>query len=81
MIYKEKGLVMKFDRVEWHSGYRAEEKPVAVYVADKRIEITSIIWQKRIRERSTGKIKEVFECKLADGRQVRIEKLLADEKD
>jgi hypothetical protein len=71
---------MKVDRVEWHSGYQAEEKPVAVYVDGKRLEITSILWQKRIQEKPAGKIKDVFKCKLADGRQVRIEKLLTNEK-
>ncbi|MDW3229444.1 MAG: hypothetical protein PHQ48_06310 [Acidobacteriota bacterium] len=70
---------VKFDRVEWHSGYQAEEKPIAVYIDGNRLEITSILWQKRIQEKTTGKIKEVFKCELADGRQVRIVKTLDEE--
>ncbi|MCX8160675.1 MAG: hypothetical protein N3G18_07070 [Candidatus Saccharicenans sp.] len=69
---------MDFDRVEWYAGYRGEEKPAAVWVGGSRIEVTEILWQKRIRESRSGRAREVFLCRLAGGQQVRIEKALEE---
>ncbi|RFT16179.1 MAG: hypothetical protein OP8BY_1783 [Candidatus Saccharicenans subterraneus] len=65
---------MDIDRVEWYAGYRGQEKPRAVWVAGKKIEVEEIIWQKRIREAKSGRTREVFLCRLAGGNQVRIVK-------
>lgn len=66
---------MIFDRVEWYAGYRGEEKPRAVVVGGERIEVVEIISQKRIREKKSGRTREVFECQLATGQRVRIERV------
>ncbi|MCR4409722.1 MAG: hypothetical protein QHH43_06695 [Candidatus Saccharicenans sp.] len=63
---------MDIDRVEWYAGYRGREKPRAVWVAGQRIEVEEIIWQKRIREAKSGRIREVFLCRLPGGQQARI---------
>ncbi|MGQ9800066.1 MAG: hypothetical protein ACUVRL_00140 [Candidatus Saccharicenans sp.] len=65
---------MDWEKVEWYAGFRGEEKPQAVISAGQRIEVVEIIWQKRIRDRMSGLIREVFRCRLADGRQITIEK-------
>ncbi|MBC7349466.1 MAG: hypothetical protein H5U05_05780 [Candidatus Aminicenantes bacterium] len=65
---------MDWEKVEWYAGYRGEEKPRAVVSAGQRIEVVEIIWQKRMRESKSGLIREVFRCRLADGRKVTIEK-------
>lgn len=65
---------MKFDWVEYYSGFKGEERPLAVYEGEKRIEVVKILWQKRIRDNRSGQIKELFRCQLADGRQVVVEK-------
>ncbi|HAR36245.1 MAG TPA: hypothetical protein DCR87_04950 [Acidobacteria bacterium] len=65
---------MEWEKVEWYAGYRGEEKPRAVVAAGQRIEVAEIIWQKRIKDRKSRRIREVFRCRLADGRQVTIEK-------
>lgn len=69
---------MDFERVEWYAGYRGEEKPRAVVVAGKRIEVSEIIWQKRIRNRQSGRTTEVFLCRLTDGQLVRIKRTPED---
>lgn len=70
---------MDIDRVEWYAGYRGEEKPGAVWSGGKRIEVTEIIWQKRIRKAGSGRTREVFLCRLAGGQVVRIERALEPE--
>lgn len=70
---------MDLDRVEWYAGYCGREKPRAVWVAGKRIEVEEIICQKRIREARSGRTREVFLCRLAGGSQVRIVKLAESE--
>ncbi len=67
---------MDFERVEWYAGYCGQEKPVAVWVAGFRLEVVEVIWQKRIRSRTGRPTREVFLCRLENGRQVRIEKSL-----
>lgn len=65
---------MKFDRIEYYAGFRGEERPVAVYEGDKRIEVVKVISAKRVRDKLTGQTEEIFECLLANGQRIRIEK-------
>ncbi|MDI6846179.1 MAG: hypothetical protein QME28_08595 [Candidatus Saccharicenans sp.] len=65
-------------RVEWHAGYRGEEKPRAVIVGLKRLEVVRIISQKRIRDKTVGRTIEVFNCLLTSGEKVKIEKVLEE---
>jgi hypothetical protein len=65
---------MEIDRVEYYSGYRGEEKPRAVYLGEERIEVVKVISVRRILDRLSGQQKEVFECLLANGETVKIEK-------
>lgn len=67
---------MKIERVEYYAGYQGEEKPRAVYTEGKRIEVVEIIWQARIQDNLSGRIKEVFDCQLASGEKIRIEREL-----
>lgn len=69
---------MDFDRVEWYAGYCGREKPRAVWCGGHRLEVAEIIWQKRIRIVRSGLTREVYLCRLENGRQVRIEKSTAD---
>ncbi|MGB9907294.1 MAG: hypothetical protein ACPLRR_07925 [Candidatus Saccharicenans sp.] len=71
---------MELERVEWYAGYRGQEKPRAVVSAGKRIEVVEIIWQKRLKDRDSEQVREVFRCRLADGREVKIEKQISTEK-
>ncbi|MGB4704359.1 MAG: hypothetical protein WBI18_04695 [Candidatus Saccharicenans sp.] len=65
-------------RVEWHAGYRGEEKPRAVIVGQERLEVVRIISQKRIRDKTGSRTIEVFNCLLTSGEKVKIEKVLGE---
>ena len=66
----------KFDRVEFYAGGYGQEKPLAVYRAGERHLIEKVISKKRIMDSRTGRIKEVFECQLAGGEKIEIEREL-----
>jgi hypothetical protein len=68
---------MKFDRVEYYAGFRGEERPLAVYVGGERIDVVKVISSQRVRDNLTGQSKEIFECLLANGQKVKIEKEIA----
>jgi len=66
----------KFERVEFYAGGNGQEKPLAVYRAGERHLIEKVISKKRIMDSRTGRIKEVFECQLAGGEKIEIEREL-----
>jgi len=67
---------VKYDRVEYYAGYKGEERPVAVYVGELRLEVVRLISVKRIQEKGGSRFIEIFECLLANGETVKIEREL-----
>lgn len=67
---------MKVDRIEYYAGYQGEEKPLAVYVGEERIEVTKIILQERVLDSLSGRLKEIFHCLLANGEKIKVEREL-----
>jgi hypothetical protein len=59
--------------VEFHAGYKGEETPRAVLFEGRRIEVASVILRKRIVDSRSGLRREVWRCRLDDGREVTIE--------
>jgi len=55
----------------FHEGYKGDETPRSVIINNKKYKIDEIIWRKRIQDEKSGKIHEVFKCKIK-GRLVKI---------
>jgi len=64
----------EFERVEFYAGGSGQERPLAVYRAGERHLIEKVISKKRIMDSRTGRLKEVFECELAGGEKIEIER-------
>lgn len=57
--------------LRFHSGYKGEEIPRAVVIGKREFNIQEIVSQKRVLDQTTGKIYEVFQCKM-EGETVKI---------
>jgi hypothetical protein len=55
---------------EFHAGYRGEETPRFAIVEGRRIEVRDILDRKRTIDPATGKVTDIFRCRLEDGRIV-----------
>lgn len=59
--------------VEWHAGYKGEETPRAITTAGVRREVRSVLSRQRVLDRAGGSRRDVWRCRLDDGRVVTIE--------
>lgn len=57
---------------EFYSGYKSGESPRIAIIEGRRIEVTEVIRRMRILDPGTSKIKDVYSCRLADGRIIEI---------
>jgi hypothetical protein len=57
---------------EFYSGYKSGESPRIAIIEGRRIEVTEVIRRMRILDPGTRKIKDVYSCRLADGRIIDI---------
>jgi len=62
-------------RVESYAGYKGEETPRAVVLDGKRFEVASVISRERALDRDSGRMRDVWKCRLEDGRTVIVERL------
>ncbi len=53
-------------RVVFYEGYKQRESPRAVIIGNQELKIQKIIWRKRARDQKSGKILDVFKCKIGD---------------
>lgn len=60
---KGKGEKLKFE-LKFYDGYKGKERPKAIIIGDREFKIVEIIWRRRIQDKKTGAIREVFKCKL-----------------
>jgi hypothetical protein len=67
--------VFKEVRVESYAGYKGEETPRAVILDGTRFEVASVISRKRVLDSDRGRVREVWRCRLEDGRTVTVERL------
>ena len=63
------------DHVLYYSGYKGEETPRAVYVGGREYPVDEVLWRKRVLDRDSERMMEIFGCKAA-GRIVRILSLI-----
>lgn len=64
---------MKKVKGEFYSGFSRDEIPRFAVFDDRKIEVIEIVRRKRILDSKTGKIRNAFVCRLADGSTVLIE--------
>jgi hypothetical protein len=62
-------------KVESYAGYKGEETPRAVVLDGTRFEVASVISRERALDRDSGRIRDVWKCRLEDGRTVTVERL------
>lgn len=62
-------------RVESYAGYKGEETPRAVVLDGTRFEVVSVISRERALDRDSSRTREVWRCRLEDGRTVTVERL------
>jgi hypothetical protein len=57
---------------EFYSGYKGGETPRFAIIEGRRIAVTEVIRRLRTLDPRTGKTKDIFRCRLSDGRVVEI---------
>ncbi|MGB8957763.1 MAG: hypothetical protein WCC00_02000 [Candidatus Aminicenantales bacterium] len=61
--------------VERYAGYKGDETPRAVIFDGMRLEVIEILLRKRVLDPASSRIRDIWRCRLADGRQVVVERL------
>jgi len=72
------GSAFKEVKVECYAGYKGEETPRAVVLDGTRFEVASVLSRERALDRDSGRMREVWRCRLHDGRTVIVERLEGD---
>ena len=62
-------------KVETYSGYKGEETPRAILIEGKRFGIASILSRQRVLDPTGGGMRDIWRCRLDDGRAVTVELL------
>ncbi|MBE3131002.1 MAG: hypothetical protein IMZ54_09860 [Acidobacteria bacterium] len=62
-------------KVESYAGYKGEETPRAVILDGTRFEVVSVISRERALDRDSGRMRDVWRCRLENGRTVTVERL------
>jgi len=62
-------------RVESYAGHKGDETPRAVILEGKRFAVLNIISRKRALDRASGKMADIWVCRLDDGRAMTVELL------
>ncbi|MBN2345802.1 MAG: hypothetical protein JXO51_05370 [Candidatus Aminicenantes bacterium] len=57
--------------VSFHSGYKGEETPRAVFIEGREFPIEEVLERKRILNRASGRVFDLFVCRIA-GKKVNI---------
>jgi hypothetical protein len=60
--------------VECYAGFKGDETPRAVVIDQLRLDVVEILVRKRVLDRAGGPIRDVWRCRLADGRVVTLER-------
>jgi hypothetical protein len=58
-------------RVSFHSGYKGEETPRALFISGRELPIEKVLERKRIQDRDSGETFDLFVCRIA-GKKVNI---------
>jgi len=61
-------------RVECYAGYRGDETPRAITLCGVRFPVAAVVSRRRILEAGTGRMAEIFECRLEAGWSISLER-------
>jgi hypothetical protein len=61
-------------RVECYAGYRGGETPRAVTLCGVRFPVAAVVSRKRLLDAGTGRLAEIFECRLEAGWSISLER-------
>ncbi|MGE5741807.1 MAG: hypothetical protein ACM32H_07175, partial [Candidatus Aminicenantes bacterium RBG_16_66_30] len=61
--------------VECYAGYKGDETPRALIIGKVRLEIVEILSRRRVLDQTSGLRRDVWRCRLADGRKAVVERL------
>jgi hypothetical protein len=61
--------------VEFYAGHRGREMPRAVVIAGRRSRVQAVLRRERVEDGATRARREVWRCRLDDGRTVVVEAL------
>jgi len=61
--------------VEFYAGHKGDETPRAVVVDGRRLEVVEILRRTRALDRADGRVRDVWRCRLEDGRAAAVERL------
>jgi hypothetical protein len=57
---------------EFYSGYKSGETPRFAIIEGRRVAVTEVVRRLRTLDPQTGKIKDIYRCRLVDGRVIDI---------
>jgi hypothetical protein len=61
--------------VEFYAGHRGGERPRAVVIAGRRSRVQAVLGRERVEDAATRARREIWRCRLDDGRTVTVEVL------
>ncbi len=61
--------------VERYAGYMGDETPRAVFIDGIRLDVVEILLRKRVLDRASNRIRDIWRCRLADGREIVVARL------
>jgi len=64
MDHPEKAKESREFKINFYSGYREEETPRSIHVGNREFQIEEILWRKRAFDPKSGRISEIFKCKI-----------------
>jgi hypothetical protein len=62
-------------KVEFYAGRKSNERPTAIVIAGQRVGVQAVLRRERIEDVATRTRREVWRCRLDDGRTVTVELL------
>jgi len=71
MIKTERDRKTEKLEIRFYCGYKGEELPRSILIDNREFKIEEILWRERVLDHKSGKIKEVFKCKI-EGEIVKI---------
>jgi hypothetical protein len=62
-------------KVEFYAGRKSNETPTAIVIAGQRFGVRAVLRRERIEDAATRMRREVWHCRLEDGRVMKVELL------
>ena len=60
--------------VEFYAGHKGDETPRTIVIDGRRLEVAEILIRTRVIDRAGGPVRDVWRCRLEDGRVATVER-------